>query len=90
MPVSTGEAVSGNKAADVKDIFIGLWPILTIILMVVLLKMPIYAAAGIILVLYIVCNRFQVSQLTGIKKTLPAVATTVVFAVGYYLIWNLL
>ena len=62
MPVSTGEAVSGNKAADVKDIFIGLWPILTIILMVVLLKMPIYAA----------------------------VATTVVFAVGYYLIWNLL
>ena len=69
VPVSTGEAVSGNKAADVKDIFIGLWPILTIILMVVLLKMPIYAAAGIILVLYIVCNRFRISQLTGYLKS---------------------
>lgn len=46
VPMSTGEEVSGNKVKDAGDILIGLWPILTIIMMVVVLKMPIWAAAA--------------------------------------------
>jgi len=62
VPMATGAAASTNKGKDVADIFIGLWPILAIILMVVGLKMQIYTAAAIILVIYFFVNKFTVAE----------------------------
>lgn len=62
VPMATGEAASTNKGKDVKEIFIGLWPILAIILMVVVAKMPIYTAAAIILVAYFFVHKFSVEE----------------------------
>lgn len=62
VPMSTGETASTNKGKDVKDIFIGLWPILAIIIMVVVFKMAIYVAAAIILVAYFFLHKFSVNE----------------------------
>ncbi|MBQ8603559.1 MAG: DUF401 family protein [Oscillospiraceae bacterium] len=69
VPMATGEAASTDKARDAKEIFIGLWPILAVILMVVVFKMQIYVAAAIILVLYALVNRFPVSELIPFFKS---------------------
>ena len=64
VPMATGEAASENKSQDAMNIFIGLWPILAIILMVVVFKMPIYVAGAIILVAYFLVHRFSFSEIT--------------------------
>jgi len=69
VPMATGEAASTNKGRDAKEIFIGLWPILAIILMVVVFKMQIYVAAAIILVIYALVNKFSVSELLPYFKS---------------------
>ncbi len=69
VPMATGEAASTNKSRDVKEIFIGLWPILAIILMVVVFKMQIYVAAAIILVIYALVNKFGPSELMPYFKS---------------------
>jgi len=61
VPMTAGVA-SRDKKRDVLEIFLGLWPILTIILMVVVLKMQIYTSAALILVLYALINRFSPSE----------------------------
>lgn len=68
VPMATGEAASRHKASDAKDILVGLWPILTIILMVVLAKMAIYAAAAIVLVLYFFIHRFTLGEVKAHVK----------------------
>ena len=64
VPMETGVASSTNKGNDAKNILIGLWPIISIILMVVIFKMQIYTAAAIILVLYAMFNKFSANELT--------------------------
>ena len=64
VPMATGEAASENKSKDAMNIFIGLWPILAIILMVVVFKMPIYVAGAIILVAYFLVHKFSFSEVT--------------------------
>ena len=63
LPMATGEAPSDNKLRDAGEILIGLWPILAVILMAVGLKMQIFLAAAIILVLYAVAGRFSFREL---------------------------
>lgn len=62
VPMTAGVA-SRDKKRDLGEIFLGLWPILTIILMVVALKMQIYTSAALILILYALINRFSLSEL---------------------------
>ncbi len=62
VPMSTGAQASTNKANDAKEIFIGLWPILAIILMVVVAKMQIYVAAALVMVAYFFIHRFTPSE----------------------------
>ncbi len=62
VPMTAGVA-SRDKKRDVLEIFLGLWPILAIILMVVVLKMQIYTSAALILILYALINRFSPSEL---------------------------
>jgi len=62
VPMQTGEKAAAGKMHNLLEIFIGLWPILTIILLVVLLKMPIYAAAAIIIAAYFLLHGFTFSQ----------------------------
>ena len=64
VPMATGEAASTNKGNDVKDIFVGLWPILAIIILVVVAKMPIYVAGAIIMVAYFFLHKFSFSEVT--------------------------
>lgn len=52
-----------RRGSGIREIFIGLWPILTIILMVVVLKMQIYTAAILILILYAAVNRFSLKEI---------------------------
>ena len=65
----TADSASENKSRDLKEIFVGLWPILAIILMVVVLKLPIYIAATFILLLYAIVNRFSINELLPTFKT---------------------
>ena len=69
VPMATGAAASENKTKDAIEIFIGLWPILAIILMVVVFKMQIYVAAAIILAIYALVNKFSVSELLPYFKS---------------------
>ena len=69
VPMDTGEGKKTDKAVCVRDILIGLWPILMIILMVVFLKMPIYAAAAVILAVYALTNRFSLKELLIFCRT---------------------
>ena len=62
VPMATGQAASTNKGKDAKEIFIGLWPILAIILMVVVLKMQIYFAALAVMVAYFFFHRFKFEE----------------------------
>lgn len=62
VPTTAGTA-SANKKRDMGEIFLGLWPILTVILMVVVLKMQIYTSAALILVLYALINKFSPREL---------------------------
>ena len=64
IPASTGEPPSDHKGRDALDIFIGLWPILIIILLVVIAKMPIHIAAAIILAAYFFLHRFSPKEIT--------------------------
>ena len=68
VPMTT-DVTSGNKRQDFCEILIGLWPILTIILMVVILKMQIYTATALILLLYAVINRFSPRELLPYFKS---------------------
>lgn len=68
VPMTAGTA-SSNKMRDIREIFLGLWPILTIILMVVLLKMQIYVAASLILLLYAFVNKFSLRELLPYFKS---------------------
>ncbi len=63
VPMTTGESSSSDKGRDIKDIFIGLWPILAVILMVVIAKMPIYIAASVILIAYFFVHKFSFSEI---------------------------
>ena len=62
VPMTAGVA-SRDKKRDLGEIFLGLWPILTIILMVVALKMQIYTSAALILILYALIHKFSLSEL---------------------------
>lgn len=71
VPMETGESASANKFHHVKEIVVGLWPILTIILMVVVAKMAIYTAASIILAAYFMIHKFTFSEVTpNVKSSL--------------------
>ena len=63
VPMATGDAPSKNKGSHVKDILIGLWPILAIILLVVAFKMAIYTAAALILLAYFFLHRFSLHEI---------------------------
>ena len=63
LPKETGEAISANKIKDLQDIFLGLWPILSVIIMAVMFKMKIYTAAAMIVVLYALGSKFSVKEL---------------------------
>ena len=63
VPMETGEEASGDKMHHLKEIFIGLWPIIVIILLAVVLKMEIYIAAGIILVVYFFVHKFTFAEI---------------------------
>ena len=63
VPTETGEASVGNKPHHLKEIFIGLWPILVIILLAVVLKMEIYMAAAMILVVYFFVHKFSFDEI---------------------------
>ena len=63
VPMATGEPASTNKGKDLKDIFIGLWPILSVILMAVILKMEIYVAGAFIVCIYALVSKFSASEL---------------------------
>lgn len=69
VPMTTGETSSANKIRDLINILIGLWPILTIIVMVVAFKMPIYAAGAIILIAYFVLHKFKLEEVHSYFKT---------------------
>ena len=63
VPMTAGEAESSNKGKDLQDIVLGLWPILSVILMAVAFKMNIYTAAAIIVVLYSLISKFSATEL---------------------------
>ncbi len=69
VPMATGEAASTNKGKDALNIFIGLWPILAVIVMVVALHMEIYVAGAIIAVLYLLVNRFTPAEFIPFFKS---------------------
>jgi len=62
VPMATEEKESENKARDLRDIWMGLWAILAIILLVVVVKMPIYIACGLILMAYFLLHRFTFQE----------------------------
>ena len=63
VPMNTGNLPSKNKKKDIYNILFGLWPIISIILMVVVLKMKIYTSAFIVLILYLILNKFSFNEL---------------------------
>lgn len=63
VPMSTGEAASSDKGKNALDILVGLWPILAIILLVVVVKLPIYTSAAAILVAYFFVHRFSFGEI---------------------------
>lgn len=63
VPTATGETPSGNKMQDIREIFIGLWSILVIILLVVIAKLPIDIATALILVAYIFLHKFSFQEI---------------------------
>lgn len=63
VPMKTGKAASLHRGRDAMDILIGLWPIVVIILMAVVLKMQIYVASAIILVVYSFVHRFRLAEI---------------------------
>ncbi len=65
VPMHTGEAHAGNRMHHLSEIFVGLWPIIVIILLAVVLKMEIYIAAGAILVLYFFVHKFSFEEVKG-------------------------
>ncbi len=69
VPMATGAAASTNKGKDTMDIFIGLWPILAVIIMVVGLHMEIYVAGAIIAVAYLLLNRFTPAEFIPFFKS---------------------
>lgn len=62
VPMSTGQAASSGKSGAVREILIGLWAILAIILLVVIAKMPIDIASAVILVAYFLLHRFSFKE----------------------------
>lgn len=68
VPMETGEEAAGNKMHHLKEIFIGLWPILVIILLAVVCKMEIYIAAAMILVVYFFVHKFTFAEIKGYFK----------------------
>lgn len=62
VPMTANAEPSASKGRDLVEILVGLWAILSIILLVVIVKMPIYTACALILIAYFVVNRFTFSE----------------------------
>lgn len=62
LPMATDESASENRRRDLGEILTGLWPILAIILLVTIVKMPIHLAAAIILVIYFLLHKFSLTE----------------------------
>ena len=69
VPMTAGKTVSANKGKDLQDIILGLWPILSVILMAVVFKMNIYTAAAFIVVLYALISKFSETELRSFFRT---------------------
>lgn len=63
VPMSTGEQPSKNKGADLLEILKGLWPIITVILIVIFLGWEVYQAAALILVCYFFVHKFNFEEI---------------------------
>lgn len=63
VPMKTGHASSGNKLKNILDIFIGLWPILLIILLVVVFKFHVWFSSLVALIAYFIIHHFSFTEI---------------------------
>ena len=63
VPMNTGEQPSKNKAADLLEIFKGLWPIITVILIVIFLGWEVHQASALILICYFFIHKFNFEEI---------------------------
>ena len=63
LPVTTGRALSDNKWAEFAQIGKSLWTLALIVALVIVLNAPVWAAAGFVIVLNVVVDRFSWQEL---------------------------
>ena len=68
VPMSTGHSPSSNRRSDILGIFIGLWPILLIIILVVSFKFHVWLSSLIAVAAYFLVHRFSFSEIKPMFK----------------------
>lgn len=63
VPMATGEQPSKNKPVDLLEIWKGLWPIITVILIVIFLDWEVYQASALILAAYYLIQKFSFDEI---------------------------
>ena len=63
VPKDTGQAPSENKSEDIKNLIISLWPIASIIILILVFNISIYIASLLVIALSIIINKFKFEEL---------------------------
>ena len=63
VPMDTGEEPSTDRKADWKQLFVGIWAIFLDIALIIFAGLDVVVATGIVLVLYIVFNKFTFAEI---------------------------
>ena len=79
IPKESGIEASGTKLANTKLLFISIWPILVIITLVIALKLEVYMATIITILMVLVIDKFKLKEVSAISSTalnIPLIAGT--------------
>lgn len=69
IPKDTGPLNSSNKAEDIKNLFLGIWPIIVTILIILVFKMSVYFSVFLVILLSLFINKYRFEEFRPFFKS---------------------